>query len=228
MSNKSGPMHQRSIPYLLSVTPKAVMVTIRKVFLELFFFFFSWEANVRFMRYLWREISFMLKYWLKVWEHSVVQQRALPWPPALCCLLRLVGHSLFAQGGDRRDAFCNVLLSLVASKLASNLHVSRPSLTWFVQQPHLKKTFSMQGNIRAVFTCYYPSMSFISLQPWGPQHQLELNMGLKLYSVHPGCPCGSWGCLYKHVCACENRCVLSRINEAIHSVTKWTIYVQPR
>lgn len=103
MSNKSGPMHQRSIPYLLSVTPKAVMVTIRKVFLGLFFFF--WEANVRFMRYLWREISFMLKYWLKVWEHSVVQQRALPWPPALCCLLRLVGHSLFAQGGDRKMHF---------------------------------------------------------------------------------------------------------------------------
>lgn len=106
---------------------------------------------------------------------------------ALLLLVPQAGRklALFAQRGKSTDAFCNISLHLVVSKLASNLHASRPFLTWFIHQPHLKGTFSMQANIKAMFTCRFPSESFISLQPQGPQHQPKLNMGLKLYTGHP-------------------------------------------
>lgn len=74
-----------------------------------------------------------------------------------------------------------------------------------------------------MFTCHFPSESFISPQPQGPQHQPKLSMGLKLYAVRPRPSLRrAEACLCKRVrvCAGENRCVLSRINDAIHGVTK--------
>lgn len=155
-----------------------------------------------------------------------------------CALLLLVAQAgrklaLFAQRGESTDAFFNISFHLVASKLALNLHASGPFLTWFIHQPHLKGTFSMQANTRAMFTCHFPSESFISLQPQGPQHQPKLNMGLKLYTGHPpspAIPAAGEGCVcvsvHARVCAHKTRCVLSRINKVIQNVTKWTIYGQ--
>lgn len=77
----------------------------------------------------------------------------------------------------------------------------------------------MQANIRAMFTCRFPSESFISLQPQGPQHQPKLNMGLKLYTGRPQprpslqqerglCLCkGARACArtLKQMCAVQNK-----------------------
>lgn len=128
-----------------------------------------------------------------------------------CALLLLVvqtrrKRAVFARKGESADAFCNICLCLVASRIAPTLHASGPFLTWFPHQPRLKGTFSMQENIRAVFTCRFPSESFISLQPRGPQHQPKLNMGLKLYPGRPGpdrpCSRHRGTCLCKRARAC--------------------------
>lgn len=148
-------------------------------------------------------------------------------PLAGCALLLLAiqasgNLALLPPRGESTDAFCSVSPHLSASSLLPTF------LMWFLRQPCLKGTFSMQRSVRAVFTCHFPSESFISLQPQGPQHQPNLNMGLKLYT---GCP-QPWDrgvCLCKCarvLCAHKNRCVPSRINEAIQSVTKCTIYGQ--
>lgn len=130
-----------------------------------------------------------------------------------CALLSLVPQAgrklaLFAQKGEGTDAFC---IFPSASLLTSLLPTcaSRTFLTWFIHQPRLKGTFSMQAKVRAVFTCCFPSESFISLQPQGPQHQPKLNMGLKSYTGRP------WPalqqergfCLCKRARAHKTRCV---------------------
>lgn len=154
-------------------------------------------------------------------------------PLAGCALLLLAVQAggtlaLFALRGESTDAFCTISLHLVASSLLPTFRM------WFLRQPCLKGTFSMQRNVRAVFTCHSPSESFISLQPQGPQQQPKLNMGLKLYTGRPqaraALPWDGGVCLCKCACVCvcahKNRCVPSRINEAIQSGTKWTIYGQ--
>lgn len=128
-----------------------------------------------------------------------------------CALPLLVAQAggklaLFAQRGESTAAFCSISLGLVAGKLAPNLHAGGPFLTRFLRQPRLKGTFSMQANIRAVFTRRFPSESFISLQPQGPQHQPKLNMGLKLYTGRPR----PWSSLQQErgscLCKCARAC----------------------
>lgn len=138
--------------------------------------------------------------------------------------------ALFAQRGEGTDAFC---IFPSASLLTSLLPTcaSRTFLAWFIHQPRLKGTFSMQANVRAMFTCCFPSESFISLQPQGPRHQPKLNMGLKSYSGQPRPSLQQQRafCLCKCARACthtQNQMCASRINEAIQVVIKWTIYGQ--
>lgn len=143
----------------------------------------------------------------------------MPCPGCLCS--PLAGNlPLLPPRGESTDAFA-VFPSTLCQAASS-----QPSSCDSSASPCLKGTFSMQRNLRAVFTCHFPSESFISLQPQGPQHQPKLNMGLKLHPGHPW-PRDGGVCLCKRacvLCAHKNRCVPSRINEAIQSVTKWTIY----
>lgn len=118
----------------------------------------------------------------------------MPSPGWLCSPIAGGNLPLLSPRGESTDAFCIISLPLVSSLL--------PTFpTCFLLQPCLKGTFSMQRNLRAVFTCHFPSEGFISLQPQRPQQQPKLNMGLKSY---PGCPQPRQPCRGTEGCVCVN------------------------
>lgn len=197
---------------------KAVAVTMMKVLLTCYSFL--WEEEMKLdwlvrssLNLILCQVHMICAKWgyFQVWNGVAWLGRVhCPGHPLLLLVVQTCRKlALFAQKGESTDAICNLSLCLAASELAPTLHASGPFLTWFLHQPPLKGTFSMQENIKAVFTCRFPSESFISLQPRGPQHQPKLNMGLKLYPGRPGpdCPCSRHRgtCLCKCARACARR-----------------------
>lgn len=144
---------------------KAVAVTMMKVLLTCYSFL--WEEEMKLdwlvrssLNLILCQVHMICAKWgyFHVWNGVAWLGRVhCPGHPLLLLVVQTCRKlALFAQKGESTDAICNLSLCLAASELAPTLHASGPFLTWFLHQPPLKGTFSMQENIKAVFTCRFP------------------------------------------------------------------------
>lgn len=150
----------------------------------------------------------------------------MPSPGWLCSPIAGGNLPLLSPRGESTDAFCIISLHLVSSLL--------PTFPMcFFLQPCLKGTFSMQREPKSCVYMPFPFWGFYFSSASETSTAAKTQYGAEtvpwLSPAQAALPWDRGVCLCKCarvLCAHKNRCVPSWINEAIQSVTKWTIYGQ--